>query len=107
MRESVNRTAISHARCKAGLYGRVEKLKLKAKLTIPNVKHDNTSIMLWGCFSSPGAGKLVRVDKKMNGANSSKIKGKKTASLQKTLAFQQDHDPKDRGGVTMVSVIMF
>ena len=30
--------------------------------TIPTVKHGGGSIMLWGCFSSAGTGKLVRVD---------------------------------------------
>lgn len=36
--------------------------------TIPNMKHGDGSIMLWGCFSSAGTGKLVRVDGKMDGA---------------------------------------
>uniref|UniRef100_A0A669CAE8 Protein 4.1 n=1 Tax=Oreochromis niloticus TaxID=8128 RepID=A0A669CAE8_ORENI len=36
--------------------------------TIPTVKYGGGSIMLWGCFSSAGTGKLVRVDGKMDGA---------------------------------------
>ena len=35
--------------------------------TIPTVKHGCGSIMLWGCFSSAGTGKLVWVDGKMDG----------------------------------------
>ena len=37
------------------------------KHAIPTVKHGGGSIMLWGCFSAVGTGKLVKVEGKMDG----------------------------------------
>ena len=41
--------------------------------TIPTVKHGGGSIMLWGCFSVAGIGRLVRIKAKLNGAKYRKI----------------------------------
>jgi hypothetical protein len=34
---------------------------------IPTVKHGGGSIMLWGCFSAAGTGRIVSIEAKMNG----------------------------------------
>ena len=36
--------------------------------TIPTVKHGGGRILLWGCFSVAGTGRLVRIEAKLHGA---------------------------------------
>ena len=38
------------------------------KKTIPTVKHGGENIMLWGCFSAKGTGRLHRIEGTMDGA---------------------------------------
>uniref|UniRef100_A0AAZ3Q4J5 Transposase Tc1-like domain-containing protein n=1 Tax=Oncorhynchus tshawytscha TaxID=74940 RepID=A0AAZ3Q4J5_ONCTS len=48
---------------------RTKNAELHPKNTIPTVKHGGGNIMLWGCFSAKGPGRLIRVKERMNGAN--------------------------------------
>ena len=51
------------------LFGLNAKCHIRRKPgTIPTVKHGGGNIMLWGCFSAAGTGRLVRIEGKMNGA---------------------------------------
>ena len=51
--------------------------------TISTVKHGG-SIMLWGCFSSTGNGKLVRIDGMMDGTKYREIlEGKPVSVFQR------------------------
>uniref|UniRef100_A0A803JNW0 Tc1-like transposase DDE domain-containing protein n=1 Tax=Xenopus tropicalis TaxID=8364 RepID=A0A803JNW0_XENTR len=75
--------------------------------TIPTVKYGGGSIMLWGCFSSAGTGKLVRVDGKMDGAKyraileENLLESAKDLRLGRRFTFQQDNDPKHKARATM------
>ena len=42
------------------------------KNTIPTVKHGGGNLMLWGCFSAKGTGRLHRIEGRMNGTNATK-----------------------------------
>ena len=74
--------------------------------TIPTVKHGGGSIMLWGCFSAAGTGRLVRIEGKMNGAKYREIldenllQSAQDLRLGRRFTFQQDNDPKHTAKTT-------
>uniref|UniRef100_A0AAZ3RR21 Transposase Tc1-like domain-containing protein n=1 Tax=Oncorhynchus tshawytscha TaxID=74940 RepID=A0AAZ3RR21_ONCTS len=70
--------------------------------TIPTVKHGGGSIMLWGCFSSAGTGKLVRIEGMMDGAKYREIlfQSSRDLRLGRRFTFQQDNDPKHTAKAT-------
>ncbi|KAG2458274.1 TCB1 transposase, partial [Polypterus senegalus] len=68
--------------------------------TIPTVKHGGGSIMLWGCFSAAGTGRLVRIKGKMTAAmyrdilDENLLQSALDLRLGRWFIFQQDNDPK-------------
>ena len=68
--------------------------------TISTGKHGDGSIMLWGCFSAAGTGRLVRIEGKMNGAKYREIldenllQSTQDLRLGQRFTFQQVNNPK-------------
>jgi len=68
--------------------------------TIPTVKHGGGSVMLWGCFSAAGTGRLVRIEGIMNGEKYRQIlednlmESVRGLGLGRNFIFQHDNDPK-------------
>ena len=74
--------------------------------TIPTVKHGGDSIMLWGCFSAAGTGRLVKIEGQLNGAKHREIldenllQSDQDIILGRRFTFQQDNDPKHTAKTT-------
>ncbi|KAJ8389963.1 hypothetical protein AAFF_G00112480 [Aldrovandia affinis] len=64
---------------------RKKKAALDPKNTIPTVKHGGGNIMLWGCFSAKGTGRLHRIEGRMNGAMYREILGENLLPSTRTL----------------------
>ena len=93
---------------------KIELFGLNAKLhvwrkpgTIPTEKHGGGSIMLWGCISAAGTGRLVRIEGKMNGAkyrersiDENLLLSAQDLRLGRRFTFQQDNDPKHTAKTT-------
>ncbi len=74
--------------------------------TVPTVKHGGGSIMLWGCFSAAGTGRLVTIEGKMNAAkyrdilDENLLQSAQDFRLGRRFTFQQDNDPKHTAKIT-------
>ncbi len=74
--------------------------------TVPTVKHGGGSIMLWGCFSAAGTGRLVAIEGKMNAAkyrdilDENLLQSARDLRLGRMFTFQQDNDPKHTAKIT-------
>ena len=75
--------------------------------TIPSMKHGDGSIMLWGCFSAAGTGRLVRIEGTMNGVKYRQIleenllQRAKDLRLWQRFTFHQDNNPKHTAKATL------
>ncbi|KAK3505846.1 hypothetical protein QTP70_003826, partial [Hemibagrus guttatus] len=80
--------------------------ELLPKNTIPTVKHRGGNIMLWGCFSAKGPGRLIRVKERMNRAMYREILSKnllpsaRALKMKRGSVFQHDNDPKHTARAT-------
>uniref|UniRef100_A0AAQ4PE92 Tc1-like transposase DDE domain-containing protein n=1 Tax=Gasterosteus aculeatus aculeatus TaxID=481459 RepID=A0AAQ4PE92_GASAC len=68
--------------------------------------HGGGSIMLWGCFSAGGIGRLVRIEGTINAAmyrdllNENMLQSALDLRLGRRFIFQQDNDPKHTAKIT-------
>ncbi|KAK6320657.1 hypothetical protein J4Q44_G00097640 [Coregonus suidteri] len=76
------------------------------KNTIPTVKHGGGNIILWGCFSAKGTGRLHHIEGRMDGAMYREILANNLLPSVRALkmgrgwVFQHDNDPKHTARAT-------
>uniref|UniRef100_A0A8C4T226 Transposase Tc1-like domain-containing protein n=1 Tax=Erpetoichthys calabaricus TaxID=27687 RepID=A0A8C4T226_ERPCA len=85
---------------------RKKKEELHPKNTIPTVKHGGGNIMLSGCFSAKGTGRLHCIKERMNGAmyceilSNNLLPSVRALKLGRGWVFQHDNDPKHTARIT-------
>jgi len=84
--------------------GRKKNDEYHPKNIIPIVKHGDGSIMLWGCFSAHGTGRLHCIKERMTGVMYCNILGNNLLPSVRALkmgrgwVFQHDNDQKHTAG---------
>ncbi|CDQ98778.1 unnamed protein product [Oncorhynchus mykiss] len=87
---------------------RKKKDEYNPKNTIPTVKHGGGNIIIWGCFSAKGTGRLHRIEGRMDGAMYRKILANNLLPSVRALkmgrgwVFQHDSDLKHTARATKV-----
>ncbi|KAK5866290.1 hypothetical protein PBY51_020492 [Eleginops maclovinus] len=85
---------------------RTKKDEYNPKNAIPTVKHGGGNIILWGCFSAKGTGRLHRIEGRMDGAMYREILANNLLPSVRALkmgrgwVFQHDNDPKHTARAT-------
>ena len=85
---------------------RKKKDEYNPKNTIPTVKHGGGNIILWGCFSAKGTGRLHRIEGRMDGAMYCEILANNLLPSVRAWkmgcgwVFQHDNDPKHTARAT-------
>ncbi|KAK6296749.1 hypothetical protein J4Q44_G00328910 [Coregonus suidteri] len=85
---------------------RKKKDEYNPKNTIPTVKHGGGNIILWGCFSAKGTGRMHRIEGRMDGAMYREILANNLLPSVRALkmgrgwVFQHDNDPKHKARAT-------
>ena len=85
---------------------RKKKDEYNPKNTIPTVKHGGGNIILWGCFSAKGTGRLHRIEGRMDRAMYREILANNLLPSVRALkmgrgwVFQHDNDPKHTARAT-------
>ncbi len=70
------------------------------------MKHGGGNIMLWGCFSAKGPGRLICVKERMNGAmyreilSENLLPSARALKMKRGWVFQHDNDPKHTARAT-------
>ncbi|CAJ0952984.1 unnamed protein product [Ranitomeya imitator] len=107
-KKSIGENALLSDETKVKLFGRNkisrvwrrQNAELHPKNTMPTVKHGRGNIMIWGCFSAKGPGRLIRVHERMNGVmyreilSANLLPSARALKMRRGRVFQHDNDPR-------------